>query len=125
MHPPTGPGPAASPGAALILFLFASAFSALADDAAPPVLSNTVSIISATYTGTVQDKVAQFDVSLQIATTATNQIVPLFGEDVALESFSAKGDARLVRDGRTVGVLLRRAAASPCNSSSSPSSAAT
>ena len=54
----------------------------------------------------MQDKVAQFDATLQIATTATNQIVPLFGEDVALESFAAKGEARLVREGRTVGVLL-------------------
>ncbi|HXQ20861.1 MAG TPA: hypothetical protein VN812_04260, partial [Candidatus Acidoferrales bacterium] len=78
----------------------------LAGDAAPPAFSNTVSIISATYTGTVQDKVAQFNASLQIATTATNQIVPLFGEDVALESFAAQGDAKLVREGRTVGVLL-------------------
>ena len=50
-----------------------------------------MSIISATYTGTVQDKVAQFDAAFQIATTATNQIVPLFGEDVAVESFAAKG----------------------------------
>ena len=79
---------------------------ARAEDAAPPAISNTVSILSATYTGTVQDKVAQFDAAIQIATTATNQIVPLFGEDVALESFAAKGEARLVREGRTVGVLL-------------------
>ena len=54
----------------------------------------------------MQDKVAQFDATIQIATTATNQIVPLFGDDVALESFAAKGDAKLVREGRTVGVLL-------------------
>jgi type II secretory pathway pseudopilin PulG len=104
--PPAGGGHAASSGAALLLFLFAAALPALAEDPAPPVLSNTVSILSATYTGTVQDKVAQFDATLQIATTATNQIVPLFGDDIALESFSAKGEARLAREGRTIGVLL-------------------
>ena len=98
----------------------------LADDAAPPALSNTVSILSATYTGTVQDKVAQFDATLQIATTATNQIVPLFGEDVALESFAAKGEAqagaRRPHGGRAAAGARQR---SPSSSSSSPSSAAT
>ena len=103
---PAAPPPPAPLPCSLFLALGASLSPALADDAAPPALSNTVSIISATYTGTVQDKVAQFDAAFQIATTATNQIVPLFGEDVALESFAAKGDAKLVREGRTVGVLL-------------------
>jgi hypothetical protein len=107
VNPPTS-GPASSAGAALLVFLAlgSSVFPARADDLALPAISNTVSIISATYNGTVQDKVAQFDASIQIATTVTNQIVPLFGEDVALESFAAKGDAKLVREGRTVGVLL-------------------
>jgi type II secretory pathway pseudopilin PulG len=106
--PPASGGPATASGAALLVFLAlgTSCLSAPAQDAAPPAISNTVSILSATYTGTVQDKVAQFDATLQIATTATNQIVPLFGEDVALESFAAKGEARLVREGGTVGVLL-------------------
>jgi type II secretory pathway pseudopilin PulG len=105
---PAGSGPAASTGAALlvILGLGACCFSALAQDAAVPALSNTVSILSATYTGAVREKVAQFDAAIQIVTTATNQIVPLFGEDVALESFAAKGEARLVREGGMVGVLL-------------------
>jgi len=108
VHPPSASGPASSSAAALLVFfaLSASLFPARADDAAPPAVSNTVSIISATYTGTVQEKVAQFDASIQIATTATNQIVPLFGEDVALESFATQGDAKVVREGRTVGVLL-------------------
>jgi hypothetical protein len=106
--PPTSSGPATSAGVALLILLAlgTSRFPAHAQDAAPPALSNTVSIVSATYTGTVQDKVAQFDATLQLATTATNQIVPLFGEEVALESFAAKGEARLVRQGGTVGVLL-------------------
>jgi type II secretory pathway pseudopilin PulG len=103
--PPTS-GPASVTALLVFLALGAAALPALADDAAPPAMSNTVSILSATYTGTVQDKVAQFDASIQIATTATNQIVPLFGDDVALESFASKGDAKLVREGRTIGVLL-------------------
>ena len=68
----------------MLLGLGACCFSALAEEAASPALSNTVSILSATYTGAVRDKVAQFDAAIEIATTATNQIVPLFGEDVAL-----------------------------------------
>jgi prepilin-type processing-associated H-X9-DG protein len=106
--PPSGSGPAFPPAAALLLFLAfgPGARSAFAEEAATPALTNTVSILSATYSGTVQDKVAQFDATIEIATTATNQIVPLFGEDIALESFAAKGEARLVREGRTVGVLL-------------------
>ena len=108
MNPPPGSSPASSSAAALLVFLAlsASVFPAVADDAVPPAISNTVSIISATYTGTVQDNVARFDAAIQITTTATNQIVPLFGDDVALESFAAKADAKLVREGRMVGVLL-------------------
>ena len=107
-YPPGPGGSASSSAAALLVFLAlgAAACSAFAEDAVSAPLSNTVSIISATYTGTVQDKVAQFDAAIEIATTATNQIVPLFGDDVALESFAAKGGAKVVREGRTVGVLL-------------------
>jgi len=106
--PPGGSGPAAATGAAALIFLALSfwCFSARGEAPAPPAISNVVSIISATYTGTVQDTVAQFEAAIQIATTATNQIVVLFGGDVALESFAAKGEARLVREGGTVGVLL-------------------
>jgi type II secretory pathway pseudopilin PulG len=106
--PRTGSGPAAAAGAALLVLLAlgASSLRSAADDATTPALSNAVSIVSAAYTGTVQEKIAQFDATLQLATTATNQIVPLFGPDVALESFAAKGDARLVREGGLVAVLL-------------------
>ncbi len=72
-----------------------------------PLNTNTVSIVSATYAGAVNDRVAQFDVTLQLSAVGTNQTVNLFGEDLAVEQFSAKaGDARLVRDGKSVGVLL-------------------
>ncbi len=56
------------------------------------------SIVSATYEGTIHDQVAQLDVELKATTYATNQIVPLFGPEVAVESFSAQGEARLVRE---------------------------
>ena len=63
-------------------------------------------ISSANYTGTVSEKVAQFEATLQISTFTTNQIVPLFGDDVALEAFSTKtADVKLLRQGR--GIALR------------------
>ncbi len=74
-----------------------------------PPDTNTVSIVSANYVGTVNDRVAQFDVTLQLSAFGTNQTVNLFDEDLAVEQFSAKsGDARLVRNGKSVGVLLAK-----------------
>lgn len=105
--PRDGPSTAPSP-LALIAFLalVAVTFSSRAEDGFPSANSSPVSILSATYTGVVRDKVAQFDVTVQLATRATNQMVPLFGDDLAIESFSGSSDVRLVRDGATVGVLL-------------------
>jgi hypothetical protein len=102
---------------ALLLSLSALAGSVRAEESSPEpstqnsqpsTLSNSVSLVSATYTGAVREKVAQFDVALVVSTIATNQTVPLFGSDVAVESFSteAKG-AMLIRLGR--GVALRLA----------------
>src|SRR5262249_45660292 len=63
-------------------------------------------ISSATYTGTLSEKVAHFEATLQVSTFTTNQIVPLFGDDVALEEFSTKtAEAKLLRQGR--GIALR------------------
>ncbi len=106
--PPGGSGSPVAPAASALalLVLAASPGLAAAQPANPAVLSNTVSILSATYTGSVREKVAQFDATLELSTAATNQLVPLFGEDVALETFAAQGEARLVRDGRMVAVLI-------------------
>ena len=105
--PVAGSGPAAASAAVLLLLIFLGAPNSTALAAGSDSRSSTtVSILSTAYTGTVQDKVAQFDATLQIATTVTNQIVPLFGDDVALESFTANGEARLVREGGMVGALL-------------------
>ena len=103
----TPPGPAAAAVLVLSAILAASA-PARADQPAPAADSNAVSIVSASYEGTVSDKVAQFNVTLSISAAATNQIVPLFSDEIAVEAFSAEGDARLVREGRTLAVLLSR-----------------
>src|SRR5258708_19146402 len=70
-------------------------------------ITNAFSILSATYAGSVREKVAQFDATIQIATFATNQTVPLFGEDVAIQQFSTGAkDAKLMRQGNAVAVRL-------------------
>ena len=72
-------------------------------------VTNAVSLTAATYTGTVNEHVGQFDLSLQVVCVASNQVVPLFGEDVAIQSFSADNPAAsLVRQGSQV--CLRMAA---------------
>jgi prepilin-type processing-associated H-X9-DG protein len=116
-----GSAPAASSATAMLSFvlslsaLFAGAARAdeLSRDQSsidnhPSSITNTVSLLSAAYTGAVHEKVAQFDVTLVVSTIATNQTIPLFGGDVALESFATetKG-AMLIRLGR--GVALRLA----------------
>jgi type II secretory pathway pseudopilin PulG len=114
---PSGPPPAAPPGAgqpavppvaALIAFLALALWAgpASAQDATATAISNSVSIVSATYTGAVNDKVAEFDATLLIATAATNQFVPLFGPEAAIRDFAAQGNARLILEGRTVGVRV-------------------
>jgi hypothetical protein len=116
-----GSSPAASsPAAALaLLFLLLALFSssARADEISTDeskisnqqsAITNAVSLVSATYTGAVREKVAQFDVALMVSTIATNQTIPLFGGDVAIESFNTESKgAMLIRLGR--GVALRLA----------------
>jgi hypothetical protein len=109
----SGSTPAAGLASIVLLALAAFAGSTSAQDlstaalrAPLPAPSNSVSIVSATYTGTVQDKVARLDAAIALTSVATNQLVPLFGEDVAVESFAARGGAKLVREGRLVGALL-------------------
>jgi len=71
------------------------------------VFSKSVSIVSANYTGTVREKVAQFDATVSLSAIGTNQTVALFGDDVAIQHFDvAKGSATLMREGRGVSVLL-------------------
>jgi hypothetical protein len=61
------------------------------------------SIVSASYSGSVNDRVASVDVTLQFSAAKPGQTVPLFGDDVAVQQFSAKnGRAELVRDGGNI-----------------------
>jgi hypothetical protein len=86
-------GPATA-AIALALFL------PLAASAAP---TNAFSIVSADYTGRVQDNVAHFNATVRLSSFATNQLVPLFGEGVAIQEFSSQtGDAKLWRVGKSV-----------------------
>ncbi len=113
--PPPGGAPGMGPAVAtLALLIFASAANAR-ENSPPPIIANrqstieTGSIQSASYTGTVRDRVAEIDAVLQLATGRPGQIVPLFGNDVAVEEFTANpGDAKLIRQGDSVSVRLAR-----------------
>ena len=110
---PESPLPGAG-AAALILLLTSAAGSAAAQVPGSAGVSNAVSILSADYSGSVTNTVARFDAAIQIATTATNQFVPLFGVDVAIQSFSAPDDNRLELDGNVVGVRLPKSGTIRC-----------
>jgi type II secretory pathway pseudopilin PulG len=74
-------------------------------------ITNVVSLLSATYTGTVTGQVAQFDATLRLSNIGTNVTIPLFSGDVALTEFTAQGgEVRLLREDKTVSILLARPA---------------
>jgi hypothetical protein len=69
--------------------------------------SNAVSMLSATYVGTVREKVAQFDATLRISSVASNQTLVLFGDDVAVQEFKTDArEAKLMRQGHDVALRL-------------------
>jgi hypothetical protein len=80
------------------------------------VMSGEAAILSARYSGAVREfnagqtaPVAQFEAVIEIVASQDNQSVRLFGEEVAVQEFSATpADARLLRDGKSVSVLLPR-----------------
>ncbi|HLP75614.1 MAG TPA: hypothetical protein VK327_01740 [Candidatus Paceibacterota bacterium] len=87
---------------ALGFFLFAGPASATEPN---------ISVLSASYTGTVNDRVALLDVSLELSSATAGQTVPLFGPEIALQEFKVKsGDAKLVREGSNISVRLGKAA---------------
>src|SRR5262249_20930615 len=66
-----------------------------------------VSIVSANYSGTVNDRVAALTVTLQFSAAKAGQTIPLFGPDVAVQQFTVKnGEAKLVRGNDGVAVRL-------------------
>lgn len=105
-EPPMMDGPDSTTLATLLLLtgMLATGISVRAQDNA--TLTNSVSLVSASYTGRVQDKVAQFEATFVISSAMTNQTLPLFSDDIAVQAFTTTGGAKLVREGRTVSVFL-------------------
>jgi prepilin-type processing-associated H-X9-DG protein len=96
------------PAVATIALLFFLGNSVAGQDAAAPMAPGTASAIeSAAYSGILREHVAEFEGTLLLVSTSTNQTLPLFGDDVALEEFSVKlGAAKLLREGGKLAVLL-------------------
>lgn len=93
----------------MIAALLAFPLSAQATSVLPQPLPTNVSVLSATYTGSVNERVAQLDATIKVTAAQANQKIALFGEDVAVQSFTAKpSSAKIVREGKTVSVLLPR-----------------
>ncbi len=68
----------------------------------PSSIANA-SIVSASYAGTVNDRVALLDATLQFSAVNPGDIAPLFGDDVAVQQFSVKnGKAELIRNGGNI-----------------------
>jgi hypothetical protein len=62
-----------------------------------------VSIVSVSYSGTVNDRVALLDTTLQFSDANIGDVVPLFGDDEAVQQFTVKnGNAELVRNGGSI-----------------------
>ena len=96
-----------------MLLLFANSANAKEADRvdsaqrAPHSAFESVSIQSATYTGAVHERVAEIEAVIQLSAARANQTILLFGDDVAVEQFSATpGDVKLLRQGRSVSVRL-------------------
>ncbi|MFA5190219.1 MAG: hypothetical protein WC740_05810, partial [Verrucomicrobiia bacterium] len=120
--PPSGPGPVAPAVTTLLALAFFLAAANAADSqqraqvaqhlvapslhpAIPP--SPGVAITSATYTGAVRGKIAQFEAAFELQAGEAGRRVTLFADDVAVQEFSASfKDARLVRDGKMLAMLL-------------------
>ncbi|MEO6336986.1 MAG: type II secretion system protein [Verrucomicrobiota bacterium] len=105
-EPPLMDGPSATTVATLLVLLgiLTSTAPVRAQDNATS--TNSVSLVSASYTGRVQDKVAQFEATYLISSAVTNQSLPLFNDDIVVQSFTSTGGVKLVREGRRVSVFL-------------------
>jgi len=76
--------------------------------AANPTIGNA-SIVSASYSGSVNDRVAALDATLQFSAAKAGETVTLFGDDVAAQQFIVKsGRAELVRAGDGIAVRFDR-----------------
>lgn len=107
---PSRPRPASSATAALLLGFWALAGGSevRSGELMPdPLFPNTVSILSATYQGTVSEQAARITSTLRLAAARTNQFVPLFQRETAVSGFRlVSGHATLLRQGSWVGLHL-------------------
>lgn len=107
--PPNAPTATPPAVAILTLLLGASTAQGAALSAPDMTTASAASVLEAKYTGTVNERVAQLDATLRVAATSPNQQLMLFGDEVAVQQFSASSkDAKLVRQGPNVLVLLPR-----------------
>jgi type II secretory pathway pseudopilin PulG len=113
---PAAPSAAAMPDSGLppvlasiaIAILFA-ANSATAADSPATTYDSQASIVSANYSGTVNDSVAALDATLQFSGAKAGETVALFGDDVAVQEFTVKsGRATLVRDREKISIRFDR-----------------
>ena len=107
---PAGPGVPAGPESGLPPVLavigLIVALSLANATAANPTAGNA-SIVAANYSGTVNDRVAELDATLQFSAAKAGETVTLFGDDVAVQQFTVKsGGASLVRTGDNLAVLF-------------------
>jgi hypothetical protein len=112
------PSPGMGPAVAAIALLFSVA-TANAKELSNPDQSvvasrrsefESVSLLSASYTGAVHERVARIEAVIQVSAAKAGQSTPLFGDDVAVEEFSAiPGSVRLLREDHTVSVRLPKA----------------
>src|SRR5439155_594820 len=113
------PSPGSSPGmgpAVAAITLMLSLVSANAKESAIQSASrdaqsatDSVSIQSATYTGTVHERVARIEAVIQVSSANAGRNLRLFGDDVAVEEFSAiPSTVKLVRQGNSIHVRLEK-----------------
>jgi prepilin-type processing-associated H-X9-DG protein len=107
LDPEMGIPPVVAAIALVLALSFSSATAANSDTNNAQPATGTASIVSANYSGLVNDRVALLDTTLQFSSATVGQIVPLFNEDVAVQQFFVKsGRAELVRNGGSIGVRL-------------------
>ncbi len=106
---PSAPNSGLPPVMAAILLLIT--FGLGSANAADSAIGNrqsaigNVSIVSASYSGTVNDRVASLNATLQFTSASAGETIPLFGGDVAVQQFTVKnGSAELIRAGNGVAV---------------------
>ena len=75
-------------------------------------VTNAITLLTATYTAAVREQVAEVEADFDFTALKAGQRFPLFGDDVAVESFTSTAkDAKLLREGRGLVLWLAEAGA--------------